>query len=46
VWALVPEPGAVEFLEDWRAGYLTAFPDHTPTARFLSTRLGAAATET
>ena len=46
VWAMVPEPGAVEFLEDWRAGYLTAFPDHTPTARFLSTRLGAAATET
>jgi len=45
VWAMVPEPGAVEFLEDWRTGYLTAFPDHTPTARFLCTRLGAAAKE-
>jgi len=43
VWAMVPEPGAVEFLEAWRAGYLTAFPDHTSAGRFLTTGLGAAA---
>jgi galactokinase len=43
VWAMVPETGAAQFLETWRAGYLTAFPNHSPNARFLATRLGAAA---
>jgi galactokinase len=43
VWAMVREAGAVEFLEAWRAGYLSAFSDITSGARFLTTRLGGAA---
>jgi galactokinase len=43
VWAMVLETDAARFLEHWRAGYLTAFPHYSPTARFLSTRPGAAA---
>jgi galactokinase len=43
VWAMVREAGAVEFLEAWRASYLTAFPEPSPGGRFLATRLGPAA---
>ena len=45
VWAMVGETEAAQFLGLWRARYLAAFPDH-PGARFLTTRLGAAAQET
>ena len=44
VWAMVEETTAAEFLEAWRAGYLAAFPDRGPGARFLRTTIGAAAT--
>lgn len=43
VWAMVRQDLSTVFLQNWRDGYRTAFPDHTPTARFHSTRLGAAA---
>lgn len=46
VWAVAREAEAAQFLESWRQGYLTAFPNRSPGARFLTTRPGAAATST
>jgi galactokinase len=37
VWALVERSRAGEFLAEWRAGYLGAFPRHHETARFFLT---------
>lgn len=38
VWALVESRAAGRFLEDWRAGYLEAFPSRGSGARFFLTR--------
>ena len=43
VWAMVREDQSAAFQEDWQDGYREAFPAHAASARFLTTRLGAAA---
>ena len=40
VWALVREEGAAEFLERWRADYLSRFPRHAEASEFLLTPAG------
>lgn len=43
VWALVRQAQESEFQQTWRDSYLTAFPQHKPTAQFFSTTAGPAA---
>ena len=43
VWALVRQARETEFQQAWRDSYLTAFPQHKPTAQFFSTTAAPAA---
>ena len=43
VWAMVRQELSTGFLQDWIENYRKTFPAHAASARFLTTRLGAAA---
>jgi galactokinase len=45
VWAMVPRNQADRFLRDWRAGYLSEFPQHRRAAEFFTTTPGRSAAE-
>lgn len=46
VWALTPAASATDFLRRWQEDYLTRFPQHVGSCRFLHTAAAGAATRT
>ena len=45
VWAMVPESGGTEFLEEWRARYIESFPERAEASQWILTRPGGPARE-